>query len=575
MQENPVFNREVRARWRRPAMVVWFGLYSLLVAWATHTTYGNAAYYQRQSGQYLQDWFASLGQDLFFSIAMLQIYLASIFAAVVTPPTIVTERESGTLQILRTAPLTVRQLVYGKYFGALLIVLLLICVPLPAISIAFVMGGVSAPDLLAVSIIEFTSGAVCGAIGMYCSTCSKTTFQSMVRAVILSFVTLWVPSVLVSGLGDMGFLVWLTIGLTLAVSLAAFCLERSVARLRDEKHEGPTRRNRANYMGQVTSPPPPLGEVGFQGSGRQSQRYAPSSAPVPRGDEWSETFRTPGNATLTPVGRWLAFSNPVLQRQLRHNFRFFARGTQRDWRERRSLLWCGGGVWSGWMGLTFYFAKPSGHGAGLGWLGLIGFLAVTGATVDAATAFSRERTSNMLSSLLLTPLSPRAVACAKRDASLATGLFYLVLGAPLYAGAFMEAHANAPSAFLIWVALLVAGSTLGIMSGGVCRNAGVAVVAACTCLLIGSLVVMSYVSDMSGLIQSGGPDSVHPFWKPFALWLWATGGPEYAYFGILSGFTATLAAASLAILPVLQGMRPQALERETWTKAGKIFSSVK
>lgn len=571
MQENPVFDREVRGRWRRPAMAVASCLYSVLLAWATYSTYAAATYAQGDPSEYLQDRFSTTGRDLFFSITVLQIYLASIFAAVVTAPTIVTERESGTLQILRTAPLTVRQLVYGKYFGALLVVLLLTCVPLPAISIAWVMGGISVTDFLAVSVVEFTSGAVCGAIGIYCSTVSKTAFQSLVRAVVLSSFTLWVPVGLAASVGERGLATRLGFGLTLAVALAMLCTERSTAQLRDEKYEGLVRPHRLTYdVGLGGAPVSPEND-GIRGTVVQAAGYAPPSSRVARGDEWAETFRTPGNVTLTPVGHWLTFSNPVLQRQLRHSFRFFARGTKQDWRERRSLLWLGAAAWVCWLGLALYLANRDGNQTGLGWMCIVGFLVVTGATVDAATSFSRERSQHMLSSLLLTPLSPRAVAGGKRDAALATGIFYLVLAAPLYAGAFVTEHATATSILLTVVALLTAGCTLGVVCGSICRNAGVAVVLACTCLLGAWGVVTAYVGTLRDIAQYAPPGSLNPAWRPLILWLFTPRGPEYAYVDMLSAFCAALGASALALLPVLYGLRPHALERDQRTWLARTF----
>ena len=165
LEPNPVFKRELRARWRRPAA------YLTLFFYAAPLALGMALFYEATLDSTLlgDRSLADVGKRLFDNLLALQIVLWLFIAAIMAAPTIAGERERGLLEALQLANLSARRIVAGKCLSLFSFEILLFLVPLPILAICFMLGGVEPRSFLS-GAVTIAVSALCGtAIGLYFS----------------------------------------------------------------------------------------------------------------------------------------------------------------------------------------------------------------------------------------------------------------------------------------------------------------------------------------------------------------------------------------------------------------------
>lgn len=193
-ETNPVFKRELRARWRRPAafLILFFyavplalgmalvyndktpGSFQETIATDTYDAYAaNAAPvpYGEMPRHFnsVGDQLAVIGRDLFFGLAILQVSVWLLIAASTAAPAIAAERERGLLEALQMASLPARRVVMGKWFSTLSFMTLLFLVPLPITAICFYFGGFTPLDFAHVCLTIALTAFFASALGLYFS----------------------------------------------------------------------------------------------------------------------------------------------------------------------------------------------------------------------------------------------------------------------------------------------------------------------------------------------------------------------------------------------------------------------
>ena len=185
-ETNPIFKREMRARWRRLPTVALLFAYAALLAFAMSWLYDE----RFSSGigdprQYL----GALGHQLFVALATLQTGLWILIAPALTATTIAAERERGLLEALQLARISAYRIVAGKLLSILSFIALLLLVPLPIIAVCFLMGGVSPGEFgqaLSLQVVTALQGAI---LGLFFSARSRRPGAAL-RNVFL-FVAVW------------------------------------------------------------------------------------------------------------------------------------------------------------------------------------------------------------------------------------------------------------------------------------------------------------------------------------------------------------------------------------------------
>ncbi len=179
-EPNPVFRRELRARWRRLAAFLTLFFYAAPLAMAMTLAYADKAGQPPEAGmggsalqgitiEVFGPQLAVIGRQLFESLILLQIVAWLLIAPATAAPTIAAERERGLLEALQLTALPARRVVLGKYLAVLEFLALLMVVPLPIVAICFFFGGLSPWEFAQVITIVAMAAVSGAALGLYFS----------------------------------------------------------------------------------------------------------------------------------------------------------------------------------------------------------------------------------------------------------------------------------------------------------------------------------------------------------------------------------------------------------------------
>jgi ABC-type transport system involved in multi-copper enzyme maturation permease subunit len=185
IRSNPVVLKEMRSRmrgWRAVAAVTGF----LVVIGGTvgmiyfgFATSGSAA-----QGVTIR---RTIGQSIFYTIFLLQLFLVGVSAPAMTASAIAAEREHQTYDLLRTTLLSARALVTGKLVASISFVLLLLIASIPVQSIGFIFGGVTPGEVLLGMLLLILTATAFGSVGMFFSSIIR---RARIAAVLTQITTM-------------------------------------------------------------------------------------------------------------------------------------------------------------------------------------------------------------------------------------------------------------------------------------------------------------------------------------------------------------------------------------------------
>jgi ABC-type transport system involved in multi-copper enzyme maturation permease subunit len=110
-----------------------------------------------------------LGRDIFLIFSFAQALLVAMLTPAIASTALTLEREKQTLESLVVSGLSVTEIVTGKFFYSLFHVFLLMISSLPLTSVSFMLGGVSAGELIGVYGAILLGAAVLAAASVLCS----------------------------------------------------------------------------------------------------------------------------------------------------------------------------------------------------------------------------------------------------------------------------------------------------------------------------------------------------------------------------------------------------------------------
>ncbi len=175
---NPVLVKELRGQVRGARAFVMLTVYLGIMTCFTSVVY--AAYSKTASTPGSVGAMAYAGKTLFSTVVLLEIALVAFLTPALAAGAISGERERKTYELLRTTLLPARRLVLGKLGAALTYMLLLILVAIPLESLAFVLGGVEAEELLLALVILVVTAFTVAALGLFVSSLTRTTLTATV-----------------------------------------------------------------------------------------------------------------------------------------------------------------------------------------------------------------------------------------------------------------------------------------------------------------------------------------------------------------------------------------------------------
>ena len=183
-----VLARELRTRMRGRRAAVVITVYLLLLS-----ALGGMMLYSQLEG--LRSGLnpvaaASVGQQLFATLSLFQLFLVIFIVPGLTGPAVAGERDRQTLELLLSTQVSTLWIVLGKLLASLSYVFLLMVASLPLFSLVFLFGGVS-PDQVALAfVISLVSALTLGAIGMFLSVVIRRGPTATVIAYAVTFVFL-------------------------------------------------------------------------------------------------------------------------------------------------------------------------------------------------------------------------------------------------------------------------------------------------------------------------------------------------------------------------------------------------
>ena len=142
---------------------------------------------------------SELGQQLFASVLITQIFLVLFITPAITSGSLTIEREQRTMDMLYLTRLSFRSIVVGKLLAAVSFTALLILTSLPLVSICFMLGSID-PALILSAYLQMLLGSFfVGAMGLMWSSIARNTTLS----VIFTYITMVLMTIVM--LGAAGF----------------------------------------------------------------------------------------------------------------------------------------------------------------------------------------------------------------------------------------------------------------------------------------------------------------------------------------------------------------------------------
>ena len=124
----------------------------------------------------------------FPALAIAQLGMIGITVPITTASSVSGEREKGTLDTLLTTTISLKNIILGKMFSAVIRVMTFIFASIPLMAISFTVGGLSWKMLFEWFFLALVYAIFCGSIGVYCSSKCKKTLSAIILSYVIYFV---------------------------------------------------------------------------------------------------------------------------------------------------------------------------------------------------------------------------------------------------------------------------------------------------------------------------------------------------------------------------------------------------
>lgn len=171
---NPVLIKELRSRMRGPRAFILLSIYLAILGLVMLFLYSALITENENNFNAGRD----IGKLLFLTIATVALIEVCVLTPALTAGSIVGEKERQTYDLLITSLLTPWQIVWGKLVSALAFMFLLIFASVPLMSLAFLLGGVSAAEVLIAIVGLLTTAIFYAAIGLFWSSVMRSAISA-------------------------------------------------------------------------------------------------------------------------------------------------------------------------------------------------------------------------------------------------------------------------------------------------------------------------------------------------------------------------------------------------------------
>lgn len=182
----PILIREAAVAPRRPSFYAARTLFVATLFAITVTAWQLLVGSQRLEG--IGD-FAWFGAAAFQILAPLQLAVAMPFAALLVASAVALEKDRKTLDLLLLTSLSNRELVLGKLFAGMLLMIVVVVATLPLLAIVALLGGVSIGQIVRVQAVTLASALAAGSLGSTIALWREKTFQALAMTILV--LVLW------------------------------------------------------------------------------------------------------------------------------------------------------------------------------------------------------------------------------------------------------------------------------------------------------------------------------------------------------------------------------------------------
>ncbi len=202
--KNPIFLREMKGAIRDPKIVLLIIGYVALLSVILMFLWPTSGIFSLASESSL---------NIFTIFLMSNLALILLLVPALTSPAITSERENNSFDLLFTSLMKPSEILLGKLFATITMILLVILVSMPVAALCALSGGIGPPLLLRAYFIILLSAVTYGMLGLALSAVCKQTFTALILCYVLVAIlagSTWLPYYLLGRLSDLSG-VWLLI----------------------------------------------------------------------------------------------------------------------------------------------------------------------------------------------------------------------------------------------------------------------------------------------------------------------------------------------------------------------------
>ena len=187
MINNPILQRELKTSFRDPKTIFLLVTFLTILSAVLMFLWPKSGIFPQASDSSMQ---------IFAIFLMSNLSLIILLVPALTSPSITTERENNSYSLLFTSLLSAGEILRGKLFSALAMVLLVVFVSMPISAMCSLSGGIGVALLVKAFLVILVSAVTYGIVGLAISAVCRTTFSALMITYGLVAIlagTTWLP----------------------------------------------------------------------------------------------------------------------------------------------------------------------------------------------------------------------------------------------------------------------------------------------------------------------------------------------------------------------------------------------
>lgn len=177
----PIFAKEMVEMARRKRYYFNRILYGLTLLFVLFLIWDANEWRLRYAGPGVIRVQAEIAEEFYYGVVGVQYAAVVLFAPLFLAGVIASEREEKTLDLLLTTQLRDREIILGKLFSRIAVLILIMFSGLPVLSLVMLMGGISPVGLALVTVATLLMILFCSAHAIYFSTITKSPMAALIR----------------------------------------------------------------------------------------------------------------------------------------------------------------------------------------------------------------------------------------------------------------------------------------------------------------------------------------------------------------------------------------------------------